>query len=317
MFEQYVGRKQCDGYPDPLTREACRLWLERVLGYYGDDAGVVDVGIIDGQLPLTAETADHIYSEPFTPKKVNYRRGDRPMLERIVDSLVKPGMSDRDKALVLMRRCRDNPAHSALRGHGDFCGGSEEELIKRGAIMCNEISRVFACLAQVGGLPARVFSSHITGHMMNEVCVDGRWWWIDVMFGVYFYRPDGSPASAWDLLTDRSLFSRQKRATFADWSNEHVRGPFPAAHPRACELNLAYRIARYRECYFNPKEAAAIGNYGLDSLARFSFPWHTAGADPAREAVARHQLAQVTRKLGWPDWFLDFKLFDEELKTAD
>ncbi len=317
MFEQYLGRQQGEGFADPLTRQACTLWLERVLGYYGDDRSDVDVGIIDGQLPLTAQTADYIYSEQFTPRQVSYRRGSRPMLEKIVDGLVRPGMSDSEKALALMRRCRDNPAHSAVRNRADFCGGSEEELIKRGAIMCNEISRVFCCLAQVAGLPSRIYSAHITGHMMNEVCVDGRWWWIDVMFGVYFFKPDGSPASAWDLLRDRTLIDRQKRATFKDVSFQHVPGRFPAAHPRACELNLANRIARYRDCYFNPKEAAAIGNYGADSLTRFSFPWHTAGADPAREAVARHKLAQVTRKLGWPDWFFESKLFDEELKAVD
>lgn len=314
MFEHFLGRKQCDGYDDPLTREACRLWLERVLGYYGDDPASVDIGIIEGQLPLTAATAEYIYHE-FTPTIID-RRGDRPMLDAVVDSVVRPGMSDRDKAMALMRRCRDNRKLSSLRSSPDFCGGSEEELIKRGAIMCNEISRVFACLAQIAGLPARIYSAHITGHMMNEVLVDGRWWWVDVMFGIYCFRDDDTPASAWDLLQDPTLFNRQKRATFNDHFNQ-TNGPFPTGHPRRDELNLAYRIARYRECYFNPKEAAAIGNYSVNDCRRFTAPWYDQSADPAREAVARHRLAQVTRKLGWPDWYWDFKLFDEQLKTRD
>ena len=43
MFDEYLGGRQCEGFPDPLTREGCRLWLERVLAYYGDDPRQVDV----------------------------------------------------------------------------------------------------------------------------------------------------------------------------------------------------------------------------------------------------------------------------------
>lgn len=318
MFEQYLGRNQCKGFKDPLTRRACDFWLQRVLGWYGgdEDPRQVDVAIIDNQLPLTAETADYIYSE-FTPAVAPvYERGSRPLLEGIVDSLVTPQMSDREKALVLMRRCNTNWQFSQLPDHQYFNGGTEEELVKRGAIMCNEISRVFAVLAQVAGLPSRIYSSHITGHMMNEVYVDGKWWWIDVMFGFYYFLDDGTPASAWDLLCDPGLFDRQKKSTFDDW-NHYRMAPFHEAHPRSRELNLAYRNARYRDCYFNAKEAAAIGNYGLPDFTRMTFPWRCNSADPAREAAARHELAQITRDLGWPMWFWDFKLFDEELKTCD
>lgn len=312
MFEQFMGRKQGDGFSDPLTREACAHWLGRVLGYYGDDARQVDIGIIDGQLPLTAETAPHIYSD-FTPTTVNYRRGDRPMLEEVVASVVRPGMSDVEKTLALLRRCRDNAQFGSVPDPGAFCGGSEEELLKRGATMCNEISRVFACLANVAGLPARIYSAHITGHMMNEVYVAGHWWWVDVMKGIYAFRDDGAPASAWDLLRDSTLLERQTRATWADFGSPDR--PFSPHHPRAKSLNIAYWQARFRDCYFNPREAAAIGNYGVADGGRFTTPWRSQSANPALEADARHKLALVTKKLGWPDYYWDFKLFDGELKV--
>lgn len=136
------------------------------------------------------------------------------------------------------------------------------------------------------------------------------------MFGFHYFRDDGSPASAWDLFSDRKLFDRQRRSAFESWEHYCVT-PFPAAHPRSRELNLAYRHARYRDCYFNPREAVAIGNHFVGDYEKFLYPWRCQGADPAREAVARQRLAQLTRELGWPDWVWDFKLFDEALPTRD
>jgi hypothetical protein len=154
------------------------LWLERVLGVYGEEGGV-DIEIIEGMLALNEKTREHIYEGDFTPKGIPYVRGSRTLLERTVDEAVKGGMTEREKALAIMRRCRDNRDHG-LKG-ADWYGGSEEELLKRGAIMCNEISRVFVCLCQVAGLRARIMCSHISGHMMAEVEVDGKWWWMDPM----------------------------------------------------------------------------------------------------------------------------------------
>ena len=170
-FAAYRGRKQGAIFADSRTRRGCALWLDRVLGYYGEKGGV-DVEIIDGQLGLCAKTADYLYSD-FTPLAVPYVRGSRPLLEQTVAEVVKPRMGEREKALAIMRRCRDN-RDKGLAKPDLFCGGTEEELLKRGALMCNEISRVFICLCQVAGLPARVYSAHISGHMMAEVHADGK-----------------------------------------------------------------------------------------------------------------------------------------------
>jgi len=311
MFEDEMGFNQAALMPDPLTRKGVGLWLERVLAFYGNDGGV-DVQIIAGQLALTDQTRDYIYQGDFTPKEILYVPGTRPLLEETVAEVVRPGMSDQEKALAIMRRCRDN-RDRGLKG-GNWSGGSEEELLKRGAIMCNEISRVFVLLCQVAGLRARVMGAHISGHMMSEVEVDGQWWWIDSMQGCYCFTDAGSPASIWDLWQDSTLFERQSKE---QWADCRPTGPFTGDFPEARELNVAFRMAKNRDCYFNPKEAVAIGNYLAWEKDRYTFPWVRSALDPARLLRARLAEMQNRKQLGWPDYYFNPYLFNEELRTRD
>jgi len=311
MFEDQMGFNQAALMPDPLTRKGVELWLERVLGYYGEDGGV-DVQIIAGQLALTEETREYIYEDDFTPGEIPYVPGSRPLLEETAAEVLKPEMADQEKALAIMRRCRDN-RDRGLKG-GDWNGGSEEELLKRGAIMCNEISRVFACLCQIAGLRARVMCAHISGHMMSEVEVDGKWWWIDSMQGCYCFKDDGSPASAWDLWQDPRLFERQSKEQLKDC---RPTGPFNGEFSEAREANVAFRMCKLRDCYFHPKEAVAIGNYFVWEKDRYTFPWVRSAVDPARLFRARRAEMQNRKELGWPDYYFNPYLFADELKTRD
>ena len=85
MFEQQRGRRQAQLIDDPLTRKGCQLWLERVLGFYGEDGGV-DVEIIDGQVILNEKTVDYLYGD-FTPTEIKYVPGSRPVLEAWIRSI--------------------------------------------------------------------------------------------------------------------------------------------------------------------------------------------------------------------------------------
>lgn len=303
-FAKFMGRNQGKIFDDPRTRRGCEFWLERVLGYYGEDGGV-DIEIIEGQLGLCARTADFIYSR-FTPLQTRYARGSRPLLEQTVAEVLKPGMTGREKALAIMRRCRD------ARDDGvkvSMDGGSEEELLKRGGGMCNEISRVFVCLCQVAGLPARIYSAHISGHMMAEVYADGKWGWVDPYFGLAPVRDDDQPASAWELLQDSTLFERQPQAVWDDMRPPRV---CLGRHERD-RLNLMYWLARFRDCYFNPLEAAAIGNYFVWEHGRYTYPWRQEAADPDRLREGRRHEALNRKALGWPDFYFDPLLFDETI----
>ena len=308
MFEAFMGRNQTKLMDDPLTRRGCELWLERVLGFYGEDGGV-DVEVIDGQLALTPKTVEHLYSD-FTPTRMHYVPGSRPMLETVVREHVTDGMSDREKALALMRRVRDNQ-DTGLANPGLFCGGDEEDLLKRGALMCNEVSRLYVCLCQIAGLPARLHCSHLSGHMMTEVQTDGQWGWIDPMKGMAPINDRDEPASAWDLLQDPALFERQPREMWQDCRPPHITLGTEQRDPR----NIAREMARGRDCYFHPREAMALGNYFVWDHAKYTYPWRIEPADPTRLERARH-LEMLNRKAaGWPDHYYNSYLFDEELKT--
>jgi hypothetical protein len=308
MFENQRGRNQMALIDDPLTRRGCELWLERVLGYYGEDGGV-DVEVIDDQIILNQRTVEYLYSE-YTPRETRYEPGSRPMLEAVVNEHVRDGMTDRERALALMRRVRDNQ-DCGLARPGLFNGGTEEELIKRGAIMCNEVARLYVCLCQIAGLPARLHCSHMSGHMMTEVYAAGKWGWIDPMKGIAPVTDGDEPASAWELLQDPGLFERQPKDVWADCRPPGIAFGTEQRDPR----NVAREMARNRDCYFHPREAMALGNYFVWEHNRYTYPWRIAPADPARLQRARHAEQLNRRAAGWPDHYFIDHLFDEPLKT--
>jgi hypothetical protein len=309
MFEDKMGFNQHLLTDDPVTREGIHNWLERVLGFYGEKEGGVDVEVIEGQLLLNETSADYIYSD-FTPLEIKYEKGSRPLLEQVVNENTDENMNDMEKMLALMRKCRDNRDNKP--SSVTFTGGNEEELLKRGAIMCNEIHRVFACLCQISGIPARLMGTHISGHMMSEVYVNSTWMWVDCMKGNYCFNDNGTPASTWDLMQDPEIIDRQTKKVWDDCRPVGLSGL-----PEFLEWEKAFTQAKIRECYFNPKEATVIGNYYAWDVNKYTFPWRTEAADPVRLENARIAEARFREKHGWPDFYANNYLFDGVLKTKD
>jgi hypothetical protein len=307
MFELYMGRKQAAAFKDPLTRKGCELWLERLIAFYGEGGGV-DVEIVDSQLPLTEETMRYIYSD-FTPLDIKYVKGTRPLLEKVVADNVSATMSAREKALALMRRVRDNRT-SGLASPNLFYGGNEEELLKRGALMGNEVARLFVCLCQIAGLPARTHSAHISGHMAAEVYAGGKWGWMDPMEGIAPVNDKDEPASAWELFKDPKLFERQPQCVWDDIrpAYAHLDGQKSPTDDKSLVM------ARTRDCYFHPREAMAIGNYFAWDHLKYTYPWRMNYADPVKLEQARH-LEHLNRKaMGLPDYYFNYYLFMEVLR---
>jgi len=308
MFEQYMGRNQPLIISDPLTRKGVELWLERVLGYYGDEGGV-DVQIIDGQLILCEQTAEYIYGN-FTPLDIKYVPGSRPMLEKLLAESVRPDMSRREQVLAIFRCVRDN-RDMGLAGKVAFDGGTEEELVKRGATMCNELARLFIVLCQIAGLPARFVGHHISGHATVEVLIDGKWWWMDVQKGMYCLNADGSPASAWQILQDPTIFERQSLKV---WSEFRPLGPF--SHDGDDLVQRAFCMAKARDCYFNPREAVCVGNYHAWETDQYTYPWFAEAVDPARRERGVRGEYLNRKALSWPDYYFNHLVFDEPFKHS-
>ncbi|MFB3891036.1 MAG: transglutaminase domain-containing protein [Phycisphaerae bacterium] len=308
MFDTQRGRNQAALIDDPLTRKGVELWLARVLGFYGPKGGV-DVEVIDDQITLNQKTVEYLYSD-YTPLGIHYVEGSRPLLEAVVAQNVKPGMTARQKALALMRRVRDNQDMGLARP-SLFYGGTEEELLKRGALMCNEVSRLYVCLCQIAGVPARLHCAHISGHMMTEVHADGKWGWIDPMKGLAPVLDNDRPASAWELWQDPRLFERQPKEVWADFRSPFQQFGLDKRDPR----HAAYQMAKNRDCNFHPREAQAIGNYFVWEHARYTYPWRIEMADPLGLENARHEEMLNRKALGWPLLYYHPHLFDEPLKT--
>jgi len=306
MFDQARGRNQMKLIADPVIRRGCDLWLERVIAFYGEDGGV-DVEVIDDEVILNEQSVDYLYSE-FTPTEIPYVPGSRVMLEQVVAENVRKDMSDRQKALSLMRRVRDN-RDEGLASPGLFRGGSEEELLKRGALMCNEVARIYACLCQIAGMPARLHCSHISGHMMNEVCIEGKWGWVDSMKGIAPVDDDGAPASAWQLLQDPTLFERQPKEV---WDDVRPPGVTFGSDERDTR-NVNFHMLRNRYCYFHPREAMALGNYFVWEMHRYTFPWIIDPVDPDLLERSKRNAMLNRRELGWPDFYFNPLLVDQEL----
>ncbi|MBI3827931.1 MAG: transglutaminase domain-containing protein [Planctomycetes bacterium] len=307
MFENARGRNQAALIDDPLVRRGVEQWLERVLGFYGEDGGV-DVEVIANQVILNEKSRAHLYSD-YTPLELKYVSGSRPMLEAVVREVTTPAMNAREKARALMRRVRDNQDRG-LKKWDLFFGGHEEDLLRRGARMCNEVSRLYACLCQIAGLPARLFCAHISGHMMNEVYIDGKWRWIDSMKGFMPVNDKDELVSAWDLWKDPRLFERQPKSVWDDVRPPAIMFGTQQRDPR----NLAKTMAHNRDCYFHPREALAIGNYFVWDHAKYTYPWRIEPADLDRLQRARHAEQLNRAKLGWPSHYYDPNLLDETVK---
>ena len=230
------------------------------------------------------------------------------MLEKVISENTEANMSDRSKALALMRRVRDNRDYG-LAKPSLFVGGDEEEMLKRGALRCNEVARLFACLCQIVGLPARLHCSHISGHMMNEVFTDGKWSWVDPMKGIAPINDAGDPASAWELLRDPTIFERQPESVWEDIRPPRKTFGSEERDPR----NVSFQMLRNRDCYFNPREAMALGNYFVWDKHRYTFPWRIDPVEPDKLQRSLHKAMLNRRQLGWPDYYFNPNLVDEEL----
>jgi transglutaminase-like putative cysteine protease len=100
-----------------------------------------------------------------------------------------------EKFLWIGRFVRGLPDRHNWRNPLPFTGGTEEELIAKGAQMCNENARVMIALCQVAGLPARYVGHPIGGHGVTEVYVNGRWSYYDIRGKFFVLDPTSGPGA--------------------------------------------------------------------------------------------------------------------------
>lgn len=253
-LQPYTGERIVRVLATDLHRRAYRCNWNQLKANYGDN---VDFQLLHEQVLLCEETKGYMYSA-FPPTRTKYRRGSRPELERVVDTAVKGCASERDRALQLMRFCRD--LYKKFHGQLLFYGGTEEELVKKGEQLCETLARLMTALCEIAGIPARIIMHVVGGHVVNEVYLEGAWAYIDPRVGLYYVHDDGRFASTEDLRQNPHLLSRQAEAVKRDIS---------------ARWTWDERERRNKEALFHRNEIFVIKNYSLADSGRFNYEWRT------------------------------------------
>jgi len=206
-LKPFTGR---NGWPG--SRDRMIYWHDAARCSY--HRGTVDSVTHDEQIALAPETEPYFYSADAV-RVPHYEKAARPFLEEVMRETTQGCQSDRARALALVRLIGNpdtspyrDPKYHGMYGEGYFerpLGGTEEEVLRKGWHMCNEITRVLVFLCQIAGLPARtvfLFTDLLTGlggHAVTEIFFDGKWNMVENNFGVMFLMDDGYFASAVEL----------------------------------------------------------------------------------------------------------------------
>jgi hypothetical protein len=218
------------------------VYLEKTVDYYQHEEMIV----------LNNASAGELYDpqKAYYPK---YQKGSRQFLEQIANEIAAGTKSDRERAIRLMlwiSRIPSGPCKHRVKNFVYFLGGTEEEVIKKGAAMCNEVARVLCFLAQIMGMPARGVFHFPTvqgaeGHACAEIFFEGKWNWFDETGGYGVLRKDGYFANTWELNRD----------------------PAPAA--KMPFLGQGYT---YPSLFTG---ANSIVPYNIDNIAHYRYDWQT------------------------------------------
>ncbi|MBN2310730.1 MAG: transglutaminase family protein, partial [Candidatus Hydrogenedentes bacterium] len=213
-FAAYTGKEAEAILIGEARKRAFRCNYVQLSVNYGD---AVDFQLRQELVVVCPQTLEFLYSG-FTPLETRYVKGSRPALEKVAAEATAGCSTAREKALALMRYCRDLYDEKWYTGaFGEYVyGGTEEELIEKGEILCECLGRLHVALCEVSGIPGRLVMHVVGGHICSEVHVDGGWAYMDPRCGMYFVKADGTLASLRDLLNDPGLVRAQPDEVKAD-----------------------------------------------------------------------------------------------------
>lgn len=165
----------------------------------------VDIELIRNMIKLCNYTKDYLY-EKYTPCIIHYERNSRPMIEAIVNNIIKQHNDDEGKILAIAEYCsglKDKMIDVSIDNM--LLGGTEEQIIDRGSDWCTDISRVGCVMYQIAGFPSRIVNTFNTnqaysGHVINEVYRNGIWGIVDTTNGVVYYKHDKKPITSWEVM---------------------------------------------------------------------------------------------------------------------
>jgi hypothetical protein len=255
------------------------------------------------QVILCPQTVGLLYGQ--AAPTTTYEPGTRPQLEQVVQQATADCATGQEKALALMRFCRDLRKTGPVAPWTEYVfGGTEEEMIAKPEILCETLGRLLVALCEVAGIPARLVMHDLGGHICTEVLVDGHWGYIDPRCGIYFRKEDGALASVWEIWENPEIIYQQSDEVKADVSDQ---------------WSWSLRAWKCARMYFSVNEVNGFENYSLSDASRFSYEqksYAEAEADGLMDINADYvQMAQTALGLSGEGRAVDWKA--QQLKKID
>ena len=299
-LKAYTGIEAVGAITGEWRKKAYVLNYEQLAVNYGDN---VEFQLRREQIVLCPQTAEFLYGE-LAPATTRYVKGSRPALETVVSQVTTACRNDQDKALALMRFCRDLKKKDTVKpGNGFEFGGTEELLIEKGEDLCETLGRLFVGLCEIAGIPARIVMHDIGGHITAEACIDGNWGYIDPRFGLYFLKANGNLASVWELWKNPSLLRKQSRKVQAEVAGEK---------------SWEQRVRNCEQRYFNLKEINGFEYYSLADAPRYNYA--TIAWEEAKRAglwkVHEVYVALIDKVFGQPVHIEDYFWQEQKLEKV-
>lgn len=142
-------------------------------------------------------------------KVLSDKVADVSSVEDWAKSYIKPGMSDRDKALAVWRTVVGHQHQNAPPA--EFLHSPENGMLDPikmfnvyGYSLCSVHASHVAAMARAAGLTAR--NQSIQRHCIAEVQWDGKWHMLDASLVNYFPKPDGDIASVDEIIAATAEF---------------------------------------------------------------------------------------------------------------
>ena len=276
-IEEYKGRNVVDHLSsDTLKSVWDAVWVNMRM-CFGDN---VDYERFYDEILYCKETEDFLYnSQPPVPR---YEKGTRPILEAVVEETTRGLSTKREKALALLKYCRDLKIKSGNRDY--FYGGTEEELIKKGEKYCERLARLMVALCEIAGIPARTVHHVIGGHVTTEAYIESGWAYFDPRHGLFYVDKNDKMLSVKELLENSDIIFDQPQ-----WVEEFSSKEFP--FEKRQQMN-AY-------CFLCQGEIQLYAEYHLSDAHRYHFEWmpsFEAFPVPERDDYYRNVYAPIRSK---------------------
>jgi transglutaminase-like putative cysteine protease len=228
---------------------------------------------------------------------------DLTTTDAILASVVRPGMTDEQKALALWTEMVVSRHHDIAAAAGLEASDPVKLLGVYGFGFCNDVSHALASLLERAGLRARVVSWE--QHTVVEVRLDGRWRMLDADLGRIYRTRSGELASVADV------FARRATAAFTPAGELPIAGErFDVAYPRGA--NRSYGRA-FGATAHQLRPVLAPGDVvvfdfaqGARFVDRFSHPRSTAWPIRYANGTLRRALPEAgadgcrTARIDWP-----------------